>query len=186
MSSTYYKFANSDVPSSVASGIDIKELKNRDPQTCISECDNTANCAGFAFVKSGKLINQCYLKKRTAGANDISTNNAVDLYSKNMNIRYNSNNPLPDAYNDTNYPKLDDYAKKHKITFPQDCTTDACKIEYVQKHMRDNMDNKVAEIYHATGTNTAAFEDNFRTTMLVGVVWAMLGTTVLYYTFKNL
>ena len=51
---------------------------------------------------------------------------------------------------------------------------------------RTQIDNKVAEIYGAQGTNSAAFEENYRTTMLVGVVWAMLGTTILYYTFKNL
>ncbi len=51
---------------------------------------------------------------------------------------------------------------------------------------RNQIDNKVAEIYGAQGTNSAAFDENYRTTMLVGVVWAMLGTTVLYYTFKNL
>ncbi len=51
---------------------------------------------------------------------------------------------------------------------------------------RDNVDRKVAEIYKAQGTNTATFDENYRNTLLLGVVWAMLGTTALYYTFKNL
>jgi len=61
------------------------------------------------------------------------------------------------------------------------------KTEHLQNQSdRTQIDNRVAEIYGAQGTVNAAFEENYRTTMLVGVGWAMLGTTVLYYTFKNL
>ena len=81
--------------------------------------------------------------------------------------------------------QLKAYATANKIQFPQGCD-DQCKIQTVQKHMRENIDRKVAEIYQAPGTATRAFDENYQITMLTGVVWALLGTTVLYYTFKNI
>lgn len=103
-----------------------------------------------------------------------------------------SNNPQFNSYS-SDYASLNAYATKNNVDLKEcdnanktDPEKETCKIEYIQKHMRDNIDRKVAEIYKTTGTNSAAFDENYRTTMLVGVVWAMLGTTVLYYTFKNL
>jgi hypothetical protein len=93
---------------------------------------------------------------------------------------------------DASYAGLSTYASANKIdlTVCDSLGTDAkktqCKIKLIQKHMRDNVDRKVAEIYKAQGTNTATFDENYKNTLLLGVVWAMLGTTALYYTFKNL
>lgn len=91
---------------------------------------------------------------------------------------------------DTSYNVLKSYADSNNIDFTScdsmsEPANTRCKIELVQKHMRDNVDRKVAEIYQAPGTNSSAFDENYRNTMLLGIVWAMLGTTVLYYTFKN-
>jgi len=74
------------------------------------------------------------------------------------------------------------------ITRTLNNTTDLYMKSPIQSNQsnRTQIDNKVAEIYGAQGTNASSLEENYRTTMLVGVVWAMLGTTVLYYTFKNL
>lgn len=92
---------------------------------------------------------------------------------------------------DASYTVLKTYADANNVDLTScgsksDPEKTRCNINLIQKHMRDNTDRKVAEIYKAQGTNTATFEENYRNTMLLGVVWAMLGTTALYYTFKNL
>jgi hypothetical protein len=86
---------------------------------------------------------------------------------------------------DASYQQLQAYATANNIQFPPNCY-DQCKIKTVQKHMRDNIDRKVAEIYQAPGTYTRAFDENYQITMLTGVIWVLLGTSVLYYTFKNI
>lgn len=50
----------------------------------------------------------------------------------------------------------------------------------------DDIDTKTREIYQSPGSVSHSFNENYQTTMMVGVIWAMLGTTVLYYTFSQL
>lgn len=53
-------------------------------------------------------------------------------------------------------------------------------IRDVAPKQREDIDNKIKEIYHAPGTITANFDENYRATMMMGTIVAMLGTAVLY------
>ena len=86
---------------------------------------------------------------------------------------------------DNSFKQLIAYANANNIQFPNPCD-DECKIRIIQKHMRENIDRKVSEIYRAPGTYTRAFDENYQITMLTGIIWVLLGTSVLYYTFKNI
>ena len=173
-----------DLPNPRRSGSEVQ---------CQAFCDASANCAGFSYVTNEyattELRNTCSLKHTDALFQTVTDSPNVNLYSKNLNLEsiasysYNQNNP--------NYGNLYKYATDNHVDL-SGCDSLAtseqpgCKIELIQKHMRDNIDRKVAEIYQAHGTNTLTLDENYRNTMMIGVVWAMLGTTVLYYTFKNL
>lgn len=200
--SNYTKYSDSNI---VSYGHDLNHIYgyklienvvylNSTPEQCMSYCDSNEKCGGFAISTSSdpSWRGKCYLYDKTSatsGMVDAFPNN-WDIYNKNLNLDISlfiaNSKKIPKTYNSTNYKELTDYASKHKIIFPDDCTTDACKIEYVQKHMRDNIDSKMAEIYQSHGTNTQALNENLQNTLILGVVWAMLGTTALYYTFKNL
>lgn len=183
---SYTQYSNIDI---TASTYDLPNARRSGSVSqCKDFCDATANCAGFAFAKSGQYVNNCWLKRTDANVQPLHDEQNFDLYSKGLNLPQS----IMKSYTDASYTDLTNYASDHKValTSCDSMATEAdktrCKIELVQKHMRDNVDRKVAEIYHSNGTNTMVFDENYRTTMLVGVVWAMLGTTVLYYTFKNL
>ena len=104
---------------------------------------------------------------------------------------------MPDiTYNTT----LSTYANNHGINTDVSCpgstyTSSAdsaaynlnlCKNDTVIRAIGDDIDTKTREIYQSPGSVSHSFNENYQTTMMVGVIWAMVGTTVLYYTFSQL
>ena len=72
---------------------------------------------------------------------------------------------------------------------PQSCLTDsevACYSSYVLGSTREKLDTSLTNVYQPQGAPSSAFDSNYQTTMLTGVVWAALGTTVLYYAFTKI
>jgi hypothetical protein len=77
-----------------------------------------------------------------------------------------------------------------------DCNTDpnccltkdeaACYSSYKLGQTRSALESNLQEIYHPETSTSNAFQSNLETTMLTGIVWAMLGTTVLYYAFTKI
>jgi len=70
-----------------------------------------------------------------------------------------------------------------------DCLTDeeiACYSNYMLEKKREKLDSSLSEIYQPESAPSSSFDSNYQTTMLTGVVWAMLGTTVLYYAFTKI
>lgn len=51
---------------------------------------------------------------------------------------------------------------------------------------RSKLDADLREIYQPETSRANTFQSNLEATMLTGVVWAMLGTTVLYYAFTKI
>ena len=69
------------------------------------------------------------------------------------------------------------------------CLTDdelACYSSYVLGTTRQKLDSTLMDIYQPHNSMTASFDANYQTTMLTGVIWAALGTTVLYYAFTKI
>lgn len=69
------------------------------------------------------------------------------------------------------------------------CLTDAeaaCYASYTLGTKRNELDTSLRTIYQPENAPSASFDSNYNTTMLTGVVWAMLGTTVLYYAFTKM
>jgi len=62
----------------------------------------------------------------------------------------------------------------------------ACYANYNLNQLRQNLDPKMAELYSGQGSIQQINNANFESTMLSGVIWAMLGTTVLYYAFTKM
>lgn len=89
------------------------------------------------------------------------------------------------AYTDDRFSQLRDYAAANNVDLTK-CTTDECKIQTVQNHMRDNIDKKTAEIYQTQGTTIRSMNENYQVMMWTGLGWALVGTSALYYMFKNL
>ena len=52
--------------------------------------------------------------------------------------------------------------------------------------MRDATNSSFHELYKAPGSYTQSFEMQYQTTMITGILCAMLGTTVLYYAFTKM
>lgn len=181
---SYTRYINSDIQ---GGGLP-KAQRSGTVDDCKRSCDASSNCAGFSYATSGQLAGICWLKGRDANIQPLIDLAGVDLYSKNLNLPQF----YMDSYSNQDYAVLSKYATDNNIVLAScdslgtEAEKTQCKIKLIQKHMRDNTDRKVAEIYKAQGTNTATFDENYRNTMLLGVVWAMLGTTALYYTFKNL
>ena len=70
-----------------------------------------------------------------------------------------------------------------------DCLTDAeisCYSSYTLGSAREKLDNSLVSIYQPENSRSATFDSNYQMTMLTGVVWAALGTTVLYYGFTKI
>jgi hypothetical protein len=70
-----------------------------------------------------------------------------------------------------------------------DCLTDAeiaCYSSFTLRSSREKLDKSLADVYQPENSTTATFDSNYQTTMLTGVVWAALGTTVLYYVFTKI
>ena len=62
----------------------------------------------------------------------------------------------------------------------------ACYANYNLTKARNQLDANLEEIYQPQNGRFATFDSNYQTTMLTGVIWAMLGTTVLYYAFTKI
>jgi hypothetical protein len=69
------------------------------------------------------------------------------------------------------------------------CLTDselACYSSYQLGISRKKLDASLSNIYQPETSPTTIFDSNYQTTMLTGVFWAALGTTVLYYAFTKI
>ena len=83
-------------------------------------------------------------------------------------------------------------ASKPNCTNKQDtscCLNDneiACYSSHELSKLRTNVDSNLREIYQPETSRANTFYSNLETTMLTGVIWAMLGTTVLYYAFTKI
>jgi hypothetical protein len=70
-----------------------------------------------------------------------------------------------------------------------DCLTEdeeRCVVSYTLDKARSILDDDLTSIYRPDTAITASFDSNYQTTMLTGLVWAALGTTVLYYAFTKI
>ena len=79
--------------------------------------------------------------------------------------------------------------KDAKLLSEQDCLTmdeAACYSSYKLGKMRETVESKLNEIHQPENAKTAAFDSIYQTTMITGVVWAALGTTMLYYVFTKI
>ena len=69
------------------------------------------------------------------------------------------------------------------------CLTDnelACYSSHQLASSRQELDASLADIYQPQNSISATFDSNYQATMLTGIVWAALGTTVLYYAFTKI
>jgi hypothetical protein len=62
----------------------------------------------------------------------------------------------------------------------------ACFAYYTLQNARAQLDPKIAELHNPPNSVRNGTESNFDATMLSGVLWAMLGTTAIYYAFTKL
>jgi len=62
----------------------------------------------------------------------------------------------------------------------------ACYMSNVLGSKRSELDGSLRMIYQPQNAMAMSLDSNFHATMLTGVVWAMLGTTVLYYAFTKI
>ena len=62
----------------------------------------------------------------------------------------------------------------------------ACYYSYTLGKSREKLDSDLQEIHRPETSRAYTFQSNLETTMLTGIVWAMLGTTVLYYAFTKI
>jgi hypothetical protein len=65
-------------------------------------------------------------------------------------------------------------------------TEAACYASYKLGKAREKLDASLADIHQPQNSKSATFDSNYQTTMLTGIVWAALGTTVLYYAFTKI
>ena len=69
------------------------------------------------------------------------------------------------------------------------CITDAEFACYANSELnlkRQELDTSLKAIHQPQNAISASFDSNYNATMLTCVVWAMLGTTVLYYAFTKI
>jgi hypothetical protein len=69
------------------------------------------------------------------------------------------------------------------------CITDpefACYANSMLDSKRQELDTSLQAIHQPYNSTSASFDANYNATMLTCVVWAMLGTTVLYYAFTKI
>lgn len=62
----------------------------------------------------------------------------------------------------------------------------ACYASYKLDQKRKQLDPDMAELYSGPGSIKNVNNVHFESAMLSGVIWAMLGTTVLYYAFTKM
>lgn len=62
----------------------------------------------------------------------------------------------------------------------------ACYANYNLEKSRQKLDSDLQNIYQPQNGPMVSFDESYQTTMLTGVLWAALGTTVLYYAFTKI
>lgn len=62
----------------------------------------------------------------------------------------------------------------------------ACYSSYMLNQSRQKLDGDLQQIYDPANSVSSTYQSNYEYTMLTGVIWAMLGTTVLYYAFTKI
>ena len=85
--------------------------------------------------------------------------------------------------------RLEKWKLSKCITDSSGCITDAefaCYANSELNSKRQELDTSLKAIYQPQNAISASFDSNYNATMLTGVVWAMLGTTVLYYAFTKI
>ena len=83
-------------------------------------------------------------------------------------------------------PKKCDNAKTQDTACCLNDNEIACYSSHELSKLRTNVDSNLREIYQPETSRANTFNSNLETTMLTGVIWAMLGTTVLYYAFTKI
>jgi hypothetical protein len=62
----------------------------------------------------------------------------------------------------------------------------ACYANHILTKKRVELDETIQEIHNPYNSVTYTYDSNYQITMLTGLVWAALGTTVLYYAFTKI
>jgi len=62
----------------------------------------------------------------------------------------------------------------------------ACYNSYKLTTARHKLDTDLQSINDPQTSKTAGFDSNYQTTMVTSVIWAALGTTILYYAFTKI
>ena len=83
---------------------------------------------------------------------------------------------------------IDPTTKTLHTSAPSGCSNNefACYANYNLTTSRQKLDSKLQNINQPQNGPMATFDENYQTTMLTGVLWAALGTTVLYYAFTKI
>ena len=85
--------------------------------------------------------------------------------------------------------KLNNWKSTGCIPGSNGCITDAefaCYANSELNSKRQELDTSLKAIHQPHNSTSVSFDSNYNATMLTGVVWAMLGTTVLYYAFTKI
>lgn len=85
--------------------------------------------------------------------------------------------------------KLNDWKNTRCTPGSGGCITDAefaCYANSELNSKRKELDTSLQAIHQPHNSTSVSFDSNYNATMLTGVVWAMLGTTVLYYAFTKI
>jgi hypothetical protein len=86
--------------------------------------------------------------------------------------------------------KIANYEKKPSCAIGSTgCLTDnelACYASYKLGTARKDLDASLANIYQPNTSKIEAIDSNYNATMLTGIIWAALGTTMLYYAFTKI
>jgi hypothetical protein len=86
--------------------------------------------------------------------------------------------------------KIANYENKTPCTIGNaDCLTDselACYASYKLGTARKDLDASLINIYQPNTSKTETIDSNYNATMLTGIIWAALGTTMLYYAFTKI
>ena len=91
--------------------------------------------------------------------NGKSVGSCIDRNTKNLNT------PVPEACSEYDF---------------------ACYANYNLTKSRGKLDSDLQNINQPQNGPVAGFDSNYQATMLTGVLWAALGTTVLYYGFTKI
>jgi hypothetical protein len=85
--------------------------------------------------------------------------------------------------------KITNYEKLSCRIGTDNCLTDnefACYASYKLGSARKDLDASLTNIYQPNTSKLAPSDSNYDATMLTGIIWAALGTTVLYYAFTKI